>query len=375
MDNCDVLIVGGGPAGSSCAWKLTRAGARVIVLDKAKFPRDKTCAGWITPAVLDALQLSVDEYRRGRVFQPISAFRTSRLGDPEIHTTFDRVVSYGICRCEFDDYLLRRSGAQLRLGEPLVSLRREGTGWVVNDAIAAPVVVGAGGHFCPVARQVGGASHGDEPIVAAQEIEVTLTPPQASACTIAADTPELFYTRDLKGYGWCFRKEQVLNVGLGRQDRHELSRHVREFVATLIDAGKLPRDLAWRWKGHAYLLHGTSPRRLIDDGVLLIGDAAGFAYPRSGEGIRPAIESGLLAAQTLLEAARGGRYRREDLEPYRARVNARFGKGETPGGVRSLIPESVTTAVGARLLAMPWFAREVFLSRWFLHANDPALVA
>jgi geranylgeranyl reductase family protein len=376
---CDVLIVGGGPAGSSCAWKLTRAGARVVVLDKARFPRDKTCAGWITPAVIDALQLSVEDYRRGRVFQPISAFRTSRLGDPEIHTMFDRVVSYGICRCEFDDYLLRRSGAQLRLGEPLVSLRREDDGvggrWIANEAIAAPVVVGAGGHFCPVARQVGGASHGDEPIVAAQEIEVTLTPRQASACTIAADTPELFYTRDLKGYGWCFRKEQVLNVGLGRQDRHELSRHVREFVATLIDAGKLPRDLAWRWKGHAYLLHGTSPRRLIDDGVLLIGDAAGFAYPRSGEGIRPAIESGLLAAQTLLEAARGGRYRREDLEPYRARVHTRFGKGETPGGVRSLIPESVTTAIGARLLAVPWFAREVFLSRWFLHANQPALVA
>jgi flavin-dependent dehydrogenase len=376
MLTCDVLIVGGGPAGSSCARKLTRAGARVIVIDKAVFPRDKTCAGWITPPVLGALELSADEYRQGRVFQPISAFRTSRLGDPEIHTQFDRVVSYGICRCEFDDYLLRRSGAQLRMGEPLKSVRRDGDGWVVNEEIAAPVIVGAGGHFCPVARQIGGASHGDEPIVAAQEIEVTLTPAQAEACTIAADTPELFLTRDLKGYGWCFRKQQVLNVGLGRQDRHELSRHVREFVATLIDAGKLPRDLAWRWKGHAYLLHGTSPRQLIDDGVLLIGDAAGFAYPRSGEGIRPAIESGLLAAQTLLEAAeKSGMYRRDDLEPYRARVLARFGKGETTGGVRSLIPGSFTMAIGARLLAMPWFAREVFLSRWFLHAHEPALVA
>jgi flavin-dependent dehydrogenase len=383
MITCDVLIVGGGPAGSSCAWKLTRAGAKVIVLDKAVFPRDKTCAGWITPPVLDALELSADEYRQGRVFQPISAFRTSRIGDPEIHTQFGRTVSYGICRCEFDDYLLRRSGAQVRAGEPLASLRRDGGGsgsgsrdrWIANDAIAAPVVVGAGGHFCPVARQLG-ASHGDEPIVAAQEIEVTLTADQAKACAIAPDTPELFLTRDLKGYGWCFRKQQVLNVGLGRQDRHELSRHVREFVARLIDAGKLPRDLAWRWKGHAYLLHGTSRRRLIDDGLLLIGDAAGFAYPRSGEGIRPAIESGLLAAQTLLEAAGAGRgrYRRDDLEPYRARVRARFGKGETPGGW-NVLPESFTAALGARLLAMPWFAREVFLSRWFLHAHEPALVA
>ena len=76
----DVVIVGGGPAGSTCARALTRAGVDVVILDKAVFPRDKTCAGWITPAVVDAVDLPIDEYREGRVFQPISAFRTSRIG-------------------------------------------------------------------------------------------------------------------------------------------------------------------------------------------------------------------------------------------------------------------------------------------------------
>src|SRR5262249_48967970 len=154
--------------------------------------------------------------------------------------------------------------------------------------------------------------------------------------------------------------------------RHDVGRHVRDFVATLVAAGKLPRDLAWRWKGHAYLIHGTSRRRLVDDGMLLIGDAAGFAYPRSGEGIRPAVESGLLAARTIIDAH--GRYDREHLEPYRTRVRARFGHGETPTAW-SQLPESFTTSIAARLLAMPWFAREVFLTRWFLHAHEPALVA
>jgi menaquinone-9 beta-reductase len=375
MIACDALIVGGGPAGSSCARALTRAGLRVVLLDRATFPRDKTCAGWITPPVLETLAIDIDDYRAsGRTLQPIRAFRTSRLGDPDVHTRFDRVVSYGIRRCEFDHYLLARSGADLRAGEPLASLRRDAAGerWIANEQIVAPIVIGAGGHFCPVARQVGEASVGDEPIVAAQEIEVTLTAAQADVCAIDADTPELFLTRDLKGYGWCFRKGPVLNVGLGRQDRHDLSRHVREFVAMLIAAGKLPADLAWRWKGHAYLIHGTSRRRVIDDGMLLIGDAAGYAYPRSGEGIRPAIESSLLAAQTILEAR--GRYDRENLEPYRARVLVRFGKGETPTAW-SALPASVTTSIAARLLAMPWFAREVFLTRWFLHAHEPALVA
>ena len=53
MDRCDVLIVGGGPAGSTCAGKLRQAGVDVLVIDKQVFPRDKTCAGWVTPPVLE----------------------------------------------------------------------------------------------------------------------------------------------------------------------------------------------------------------------------------------------------------------------------------------------------------------------------------
>ena len=49
MHSCDVLIVGGGPAGSACAWKLARSGFDVAILDRARFPRDKVCGGWITP--------------------------------------------------------------------------------------------------------------------------------------------------------------------------------------------------------------------------------------------------------------------------------------------------------------------------------------
>jgi flavin-dependent dehydrogenase len=122
MERCDVLIVGGGPAGSTCAWSLRRAGLDVIVMDKAAFPRDKTCAGWITPAVVDLLDLDVGAYRQQHVFQPITGFRTGLMGRPLLETYHDYAVSYGIRRCEFDDYLLRRSGARLRLEEPLDQL-------------------------------------------------------------------------------------------------------------------------------------------------------------------------------------------------------------------------------------------------------------
>jgi flavin-dependent dehydrogenase len=81
MDTCDVVIVGGGPAGSACAWGLRHAGLDVVIVDKAMFPRDKVCAGWITPQVLDDLEIDRTDYREGRAFQRITGFRVGVIGE------------------------------------------------------------------------------------------------------------------------------------------------------------------------------------------------------------------------------------------------------------------------------------------------------
>lgn len=225
MDMCDVLIVGGGPAGSSCAWKLRQAGLDVIVMDRAMFPRDKVCAGWITPQVLADVGIDVDDYHRERTFQPITGFRTGLLGaGREIETAYDHPVSFGIRRCEFDHYLLQRSTARLELGAPITSIRKEGARWIVNDAVTARMLVGAGGHFCPVARSLNSMVDG-APVVAAQEAEFRIDPSEAASLTIVPETPELYFCRDFKGYGWCFRKEDYLNVGFGRVNGHALPLH------------------------------------------------------------------------------------------------------------------------------------------------------
>ena len=62
MTTCDVLIVGAGPAGSSCARRLVQAGIDVVIADRAAFPRDKVCTGWITPETIDALELDLTDY-------------------------------------------------------------------------------------------------------------------------------------------------------------------------------------------------------------------------------------------------------------------------------------------------------------------------
>jgi geranylgeranyl reductase family protein len=370
METCDVLIVGGGPAGSTCARELKRAGLNVIILDKAQFPRDKVCAGWVTPAVMESLGIDPEEYGRDHTLQPISAFRTSRIGDAPILTRFDEVISYGIRRCEFDEYLLRRCGAQLHLGEKLTSIEKQDTGWLINGTIQTPLVIGAGGHYCPVARYMGAKLGAAELPVAAQEVEFVLNDAQLGECPVEADTPELFFTPDLKGYGWIFRKGNYLNIGLGRQDNNKLAGHVEEFVKQLQAAGRIPDDLP-KFSGHAYLLYPDAPRRVVADNMLLIGDAAGLAYPQSGEGIRPAIESGMLAANTIIGANHN--YRLAQLQVYERALAERFGK-RGRGFLGQYIPDALKQQLAGLLMRMPWFARHVVIDRWFLHSQQAPLL-
>jgi len=358
MHSCDVLIVGGGPAGSACAWQLRRAGIDAAILDRSVFPRDKICGGWITPEVLALLEIDPAAYAISRILQPITGFRTGAIGARGIETPYHAPVSYGIRRREFDHFLVERSGAPVLAGTALETLERRGDHWIANGAIHARIVVGAGGHFCPVVRLVGAKSEAEHAVVA-QEAEFEMTAAQIAACAVRADTPELYFCPDLCGYGWCFRKTNVLNLGLGRADPHRLSTHVRDFFRVL--RARIGFDPPVP-RGHAYLLYGSSPRRISGDGWLLIGDAAGLAYPFSGEGILPAVESGLLAAAAIAAGCIG---------QYPIALRDRFG---APAGwlerAGAKIPPGLRRRLAPRLLQSRWFARDVLLDRWFLHANN-----
>lgn len=113
LDKCDVLIVGGGPAGSTLAWSLRATGTEVVVMDKSQFPRNKVCAGWITPTVVELLRMDMAEHTRARAAADPRLSDQPDGGSGEVETRYDgRVVSYGIRRYEFDAYLLRRTAAR-----------------------------------------------------------------------------------------------------------------------------------------------------------------------------------------------------------------------------------------------------------------------
>jgi flavin-dependent dehydrogenase len=196
---------------------------------------------------------------------------------------------------------------------------------------------------------------------------------QRAGCTVSPEVPELYFCADFKGYGWCFRKQNFLNVGLGRMDPHRLSEHVAAFLRFLKTTGRIAFDVPQALLGHAYLLYGASTRKITEDGLMLIGDAAGLAYSQSGEGIRPAVESGLLAAKAILAAE--GNYARPALEVYSRLLTRRFGESGEHWSTKigRHLPRRLIQALGQRLLGMRWFARDVVISGWFLHANQPAL--
>ncbi len=366
--SCDVLVVGGGPGGSTCARDLVRAGLDVVVIDKARFPRDKVCAGWITPGVVDALGLDLADYAAGRTLQPFHGFRTSALGHAEICNSYGAPISHGIRRCEFDHYLLERCGARLLPGETVRRIERSAGQWIINNRIRARWLIGAGGHFCPVARWLN-PERDEGPLVTAQEIEFPLTSGQQSRCGIEATMPALYFCPDRKGYGWAVRKGDYLNIGFGRLHPSappfpELLWSFQEFLRV---HPLLPPDLPANWKGHAYRIHALPQRRCVGDSVLLVGDSAGLANPISGEGILTAIESGRLAARAVSRAAREGS--EAPMLSYPAALEARYGRAVPSDTDPRFLSTHWVSWVGVQLLRSRWFSRHILLDRWFLHRH------
>jgi len=200
-----------------------------------------------------------------------------------------------------------------------------------------------------------------------------MTPRQAESSPVRGDTPQLYFCPDLAGYAWVVRKGDWLNVGIGRRCPRQLAEHFERFLAERVRDGVLDEDLArTRARGHAYLLYPDAARPLVADGALLVGDAAGLAYPESGEGIRPAIESALLAAEAI-QACRG-QYARDRLEAYGAKIKGRFGaRQDRAAGASSAGPLKQLAA--ALLMRTRWFTREVVTRHWFLHEHVAPLRA
>jgi flavin-dependent dehydrogenase len=298
MRHVETIIVGGGPAGSSCARHLFQQGRAVLVLDKARFPRLKLCAGWITAKVMRDLDFTADDYPHPILKLDI---RTHFFGLPFALNWFPTPgPDFSIRRVEFDAWLLSRSGAEVVEHEAR-AIRRDGERYVIDDIYSCRYLVGAGGTLCPVRRALfpEGRMKSRQIVTLEKEFEY---PSRGDLCHL------YFVRRGLVGYAWVVPKGNgFVNVGIGGKAKYfrssgtKIHDHFRAFVADLVQENRLDAATAetLHETGHPYFLF-TRSGEVKRDNCFLIGDSAGLASVDLGEGIGPAVESGLMAAREIL---------------------------------------------------------------------------
>jgi geranylgeranyl reductase family protein len=294
VERVDVLVVGAGPAGSATAIHLARAGAGVVLAERARFPRDKPCGGGLTGRALRASPCPVDP-----VVEDVVHRLELRLG---YRRRFERRSEEPLIlmtqRRRLDAFLAGQAaaaGVDLREGarvEALAAGPDGATATVGGSRLHAGVVVGADGANGAVARAAGLG----EGIVRGVALEADVDWGTLERTRYAGRAVvEIGVVAG--GYGWVFPKETHANLGVGGWAGE--GPRLRSHLARLADAHGVRPEALCEIKGHRLPMRrlGAAPAR---GRVLLVGDAAGLVDPLSGDGIYEAFVSAELAARAIV---------------------------------------------------------------------------
>jgi geranylgeranyl reductase family protein len=309
-----VLIVGGGPAGSTAAYGLARQGFDVCLLEKHQMPRYKTCGGGVNVRAARLLPFDIEPV----VERVISTYRFTYRGERSFERTYHQPLTYMTQRMNLDKYLLdqaRAMGARTAEGVTVRKVESAPDQATVvtaeGDTYEADVVIGADGANSVVARNLGLMK--DMRRELALESEIELTPAEMEHWNGVCEV-DLFSLRC--GYGWVFPKGQHVSIGVG--GLQEQIKEIQQYNKEYLDRHGLMSRQVMRYSGHALPVR-TDRSPLVHGRGLLVGDAAGLLEPFTGEGIGYAVRSGQLAATTIGAFLRG---EVPNLDTYGERLDA-----------------------------------------------------
>jgi geranylgeranyl reductase family protein len=293
----DVAIIGGGPAGSTAAYRLASAGASVLVLDKATFPRDKPCGGGVTGRAARLLPFSIEPV----VEDVVDRLECGLRYQQRITRHARAPLAYMTQRRRLDHFLLQKAadaGAEVREGETADA--RE---------LDARIVIGADGCNGSSAKQLGLADQ----VVHGVALEANYPHEQRFE---GAMVLEIAVIRG--GYGWIFPKGDHINVGVGGNG--EEGPRLRGELRRLCETYGIDPEAARDTRGYRLPMRLTRTR-LARGRTAVIGDAAGLVDPLSGDGMYEAFLSAQLVSDAALDVLAG---RAENLDAYQAGVEKRI---------------------------------------------------